>query len=234
QSSTATTPSDIATSENGADKKKTISANIRSCMPLTIAQIKNRVCLIGIIRSIMTQETCITYTIEDGTGSIEIRQWFGIANQVESNIKHDVMLDPKVHPRDIYVKIYGRLQSFYDRISCVSHAIIPITNANEISFHFLNIIYTHLVLEKKPSWCSNNNPLPSFTTHTISRNNINSIVKHAIKVCGDEELGSHISSVISHLKDMFNEIEVLKSLDELAEDGQIYSLTEEYIQLVNF
>lgn len=53
-------------------------------------------------------------------------------------------------------------------------------------------------------------------------------------MCGDEELGSHISSVISHLKDMFNEIEVLKSLDELAEDGQIYSLTEEYIQLVNF
>jgi hypothetical protein len=46
----------------------------------------------------MTQETCITYTIEDGTGSIEIRQWFGIVNQVESNTKHDIMLDPKVHP----------------------------------------------------------------------------------------------------------------------------------------
>ena len=81
---------------------------------------------------------------------------------------------------------------------------------------------------------SNNIYLPSFTTYKISNNNINSIVKHAIKVCGDEDSGSHISSVISHLKNMFNETEILKSLDELAEDGQIYSLTGEYIQLVNF
>lgn len=46
----------------------------------------------------MTQETCITYTIEDGTGSIEIRQWREIINQVESNTEHDNMLDPEVHP----------------------------------------------------------------------------------------------------------------------------------------
>ena len=50
--------------------------------------------------------------------------------------------------RDIYVKMYGRLQSFYDRMSCVAHGIAPITNANEISFHFLSAIHVHLVLEK--------------------------------------------------------------------------------------
>ncbi|KAI8645577.1 hypothetical protein BD408DRAFT_411678 [Parasitella parasitica] len=173
------------------------------------------------------QQSYNTYMIEDGTGSIDIKQWNmleaeGLAQQAELN-------SPEMQTCDVYVKVFGRLQSFSDRMYCVSHSIIRIENGNEVSFHFLNALHAHLemTIEKKPSFSP-------FFSHQIGRNNINSIVKRAIKVCGDEEAGSHISNIISHLKNMFTEAEVLKSLDELADDGQIYSLSDEYIHLVNF
>lgn len=52
-------------------------------------------------------------------------------------------------------------------------------------------------------------------------------------MCGDEEVGSHVSTIINHLKNLFDETQVLRSLNELAEEGQIYRLINEYVQLVD-
>ncbi|CEP14783.1 hypothetical protein [Parasitella parasitica] len=224
-------PSSIATNnfsyETDAYKGKKVSANIRACIPLTIAQIKRRVKPADNRLLLEEQQSCVTYIIEDGTGSIEIKQWNSLGdNDLAQEVKPILQ---GAQPHDVYVKVFGRLQLFSDRISCVSHSIVCIEDCNEVSFHFLDALNAHLEMttEKKRA-------APPCPIHQIGRNNINSIVKRAIKVCGDEEAGSHISNIISHLNNMFTETEIFKSLDELADNGQIYSLNDDFIHLVNF
>lgn len=49
---------------------------------------------------------------------------------------------------DMYVRIYGRLNNFNNRINCVAFSIRPVTDFNEISYHFLDAIHTHLTFTK--------------------------------------------------------------------------------------
>ncbi|GAN07017.1 replication protein A 32 kDa subunit isoform X2 [Mucor ambiguus] len=207
-------------------------------MPLTIGLIKKHICIIGVIRAILVKQTSVSYTIEDGTGAIDIRQWddaVGSSAFTETEKSMDAN-EADVYPRDIYVKVYGRIQSYSDRIFYISFKTVPIKDFNEITFHYLDAIHVYLestAIKNKTCLSSSNIQLSNSPFHKISRNNINGIVKRAIKVCGDEEVGSHISSIINHLKNMFDETQVMRSLNELAEEGQIYSLMDEYVQLVD-
>ncbi|CAO3623303.1 unnamed protein product [Mucor fragilis] len=235
--------------ENAKDKK--VLTHNRSCMPLTTALIKKQVkpvderfmlkgkeltdvCIVGVIRAIMVQQASVSYTIEDGTGAVDIRQWNDESlNKNEESVNADTA---EVYPRDIYIKVYGRLQSYSDRIFCVSFKTMRIEDSNEITFHYLDTIQAYLELtanKSKPSLSSSNIQLSNPSLHKISQSNINGIVKRAIKVCGDEEVGSHVSTIINHLKNLFDETQVLRSLNELAEEGQIYRLINEYVQLVD-
>lgn len=49
---------------------------------------------------------------------------------------------------DTYVRVNGRLNAFGNRVTVVSHAIRRITDFNEITFHYLDAIHTHLTLVK--------------------------------------------------------------------------------------
>ncbi|KAL7318305.1 DNA-directed RNA polymerase I subunit rpa2 [Mucor circinelloides] len=239
---------------DGNTKGKKMLVHVRSCMPLTIALIKNHVqpveerfmlkdkeltdiCIIGVIRAITVQQASVSYTIEDGTGAIDVKQWndpMGTAsyNETEESVNANTA---EVYPSGIYIKVLGRIQSYSDRMFCVSLKTEPINDLNEVSFHYLSAIQAYLELTViKPSLSSSNIQFPRPLLHKISKNNINGIVKRAIKLCGDDEVGSHISTIMSHLKNMFDETQILKSLSELADEGQIYSLTEEYVQLVDF
>ncbi|KAF1804685.1 hypothetical protein V8B55DRAFT_1562948 [Mucor lusitanicus] len=245
-------------SEEETKGKKVLALN-KSCMPLTIGLIKNHVqpmdekfmlrdkeltnasiCIVGVIRTVLVQETSVSYTIEDGTGAIDVRQW----NDTEyssSLSETGKVVDANtvgVYPRDIYVIVYGRLQSYSDRIYCVSFKTKPVENFNEVTFHYLDAVHAYLELtadkkNKSPSLSSSTIQLPALALHKISKGNISGIVKRAIKVCGDEEAGSHISSIIDHLKNVLDETQVIRCLNELAEEGQIYSLMEDYVQLVD-
>ncbi|KAL9537552.1 hypothetical protein MBANPS3_011672 [Mucor bainieri] len=247
-----------SSSNEDAKGKKVLALN-RSCIPLTIGLIKKHVqpvderfmlrgteltdasaiqtvCIIGAIRDILVQESSVSYTIEDGTGAIDIRQWKD-APFTETNEERVCANTAEVYPRDIYIKVYGRIQSYSDRIFFVSFKTTPIKDFNEITFHYLDSIHAYLQLtaikKNKPSLSSSSIQLANPPLHKISKNNINGIVKRAIKVCGDEEVGSHISSIIDHLKNLFDETQVMRCLNELAEEGQIYSLMEDYVQLVD-
>ncbi|KAK4519942.1 Vacuolar-sorting protein SNF7 [Mucor velutinosus] len=193
-----------------------------------------QICIIGVIRAIVVQQASVSYTIEDGTGAIDIKHWNdAVGSATEESVNANTA---QVFPRNIYVKVHGRIQSYSDRLFCVSFKTVPIEDSNEITFHYLDAIQAYLELiaiKNKPSLSSNNTQLSNPPLYKISRNNINSIVKRAIKVCGDEEVGSHISSIVDHLKNLLDERQILRSLNELAEEGQIYSLMEEYVQLVD-
>lgn len=49
---------------------------------------------------------------------------------------------------DTYVRVNGRINSFSNRVSVVGHSIRPITDFNEITYHLLDTIHTHLTFAK--------------------------------------------------------------------------------------
>ena len=52
---------------------------------------------------------------------------------------------------DTYVRINGRLNSFGNRVSVVGHSMRPVKDFNEVTYHFLDAIHTHLKFVKPDS-----------------------------------------------------------------------------------
>jgi len=99
----------------------------------------NQITIIGQIQKITSQMTHINYILNDGTGSMEVRQW------IDPEDKSDFTASSRAKLREnVYVRDIGQLRSFQDQRSVVVFRIIPIENYNEVVFHFLEVLYVSL------------------------------------------------------------------------------------------
>ena len=106
-----------------------------------------QITFVGQIRNITTQATNITYKVDDGTGTIEVKQW----------IDNEAITDPmdtdstKVKlAENGYCRIWGRLKAFGNKRHVGAHVIRPITDLNEINYHLLEATYVHLFFARGP------------------------------------------------------------------------------------
>lgn len=104
----------------------------------------SQVTFVGQIRNISTQTTNITYRLDDGTGTFEVKQW----------IDSDAMADETTHASKLsentYARVFGKLKSFGKR-HVASHVIRPITDYNEINYHLLEATAVHLHFSRGPA-----------------------------------------------------------------------------------
>ncbi|KAI7883523.1 nucleic acid-binding protein [Lichtheimia hyalospora FSU 10163] len=95
---------------------------------------------IGVIRSCESSSTGYTYTVEDGTGSIRVRQW---DTEEEEDIHH---VNPfRQVEEGMYVRVYGRIHRYGDKTNCLAFALRSITNFNELTFHCMDAILAHIL-----------------------------------------------------------------------------------------
>jgi replication factor A2 len=102
-----------------------------------------KVTFVAIVRKESEQSTNIAYTMEDGTGSIDVRQWLE-QNHEESPAEKE----KRAQIMSNYVRVVGRLTQFNNKTHVVAFQIRPIKNGNEISHHFLEAMLTHLQFTK--------------------------------------------------------------------------------------
>ncbi|KAI8997327.1 hypothetical protein BDB01DRAFT_713121 [Pilobolus umbonatus] len=165
--------------------------------------------IVGAVRNMQTLETNNVYTVEDGTGLIEVRKWIDQNESGEDmdDIRHNIH----------YVRVYGRLNSFGGRVTVVAFSIRPITDFNEITYHFLDAVFAHLTYSK-----------PS---NSQSSGGINDIVNATIKSYSEEEEGASIDQIIFKLKDRYTEEDIRKSVDFLTLEGHCYFIDgQDYIK----
>uniref|UniRef100_A0A6B2LDB7 Replication protein A C-terminal domain-containing protein n=1 Tax=Arcella intermedia TaxID=1963864 RepID=A0A6B2LDB7_9EUKA len=99
-----------------------------------------QVSVVGLILDDSAQATYLNFTIDDGTGQIDVRIW--IDNE-ESNpyIEH--------HKQEwvagVYVRVVGTIRAFSTKRNIIGHRLIAIEDFNEITFHSLEVLHTHLV-----------------------------------------------------------------------------------------
>ena len=101
--------------------------------------------VIGVIRHVAEHATSVIYTIEDGSGKIDLRQWLDTAG-VGGTASFDANASARrAQLREgIYVRAVGTLRSFQDHRSVSINFIRPIEDFNEITFHFLECVHSHL------------------------------------------------------------------------------------------
>lgn len=98
----------------------------------------------GQIRNISAQTTNTTYRLDDGTGSIEVKQW------VDSEAVEPANSTKAKLTEGTYCRAWGKLKSFGDRRSMGAQIIRPIEDLNEISYHLLEATAVHLYFTRGP------------------------------------------------------------------------------------
>ena len=106
----------------------------------------HQVSFVGQIRNISTQTTNITYKLDDGTGTVEVKQW------VDADTQHTMDIDsgptkPKIVENE-WARVWGKLKAFNNKRHVGAHVIRPVTDKMEITYHLLEATYVHLYFTK--------------------------------------------------------------------------------------
>ncbi|KAF2030164.1 replication protein-like protein A 32 kDa subunit, partial [Setomelanomma holmii] len=99
---------------------------------------------VGQIRNISTQTTNTTYRLDDGTGSIEVKQWVDSDAVDHTNPTKAKLIE------GAYCRAWGKLKSFNDRRSVGAQIIRPVEDMNEVSYHLLEATSVHLYFMRGP------------------------------------------------------------------------------------
>ncbi|KAF1956261.1 replication protein A, subunit RPA32 [Byssothecium circinans] len=98
---------------------------------------------VGQIRNIASQTTHITYKLDDGTGSIEVKQWNDTDAVVQNPSKARLV-------EGMYCRAWGKVKGFHDRKFVAAQILRPIDDNNEISYHMLEATAVHLFFSRGP------------------------------------------------------------------------------------
>jgi replication factor A2 len=135
----------------------TSDKNRQSLIPVTIKQLKNalagtngengftldgrdlhQVTVVGLIMHADEQQTNLQYQIDDGTDTIMVKKW------TDADAPDDEAERRALCKEGAYVRVIGQLRSFNHAKNIVAYSIEPITDFNEYTFHFLEVVHTHL------------------------------------------------------------------------------------------
>lgn len=230
---------------NSASGRPRRSNDEQTIQPVTVAMIMNatpldsdklfqlsdgrkvyHVKVIGAVRSYIDQSTNCLYEIEDGTGLLEVKQW------TDANAECSALTELREQTQrdNIYVRIVGTIQEYNGKKTVLADSIRPLTTGNELTHHFLDVVYAGEKAKRPPVQLSGFGLPASRGAALQSAVPIGGGVRDAvvafIKTYGDpSEEGANILQCIQQLN--YPEHEIRKVIDELSAEGHIYSTIDE-------
>ncbi|KAM3965187.1 replication protein A2 [Aphomia sociella] len=191
------------------------------------------VSVVACIRNIRPQSTKITYTIQDITGRMRAVLWLD-----QDAMEEDDNSAPKVQVND-YVQIYGNVKTNKGKKVLMAFKIMPVTDVNLITFHYLQCINNKVKMEadsKKEKIVSNNvssglpaNSMVGITDNNQSVNGLNARQMMVFNLIRASTLEQGISKddMYTTLKDRMSKTEFEQILDWMCGEGHIYSTIDE-------
>jgi len=98
----------------------------------------NQITFVGAIVSLEVQQTRINMMIADGSGAITVNHFIDDGQQAQTDLKEAT-----------YVRVYGNLRNTGGKM-VTAFRILPLVDCNEINFHMLEVIKTHLFHTRGP------------------------------------------------------------------------------------
>ncbi|XP_030541323.1 replication protein A 32 kDa subunit A-like isoform X2 [Rhodamnia argentea] len=198
------------------------------------------VTLVGMVSEKTERVTDVSFALDDGTGRVECRRWL--------NESSDTKEMEEIHD-GLYVRLVGHLRSSQGKKQLVAFAVRPVTNFDEVTFHFIDCIHQHLQKCRVKGDANAHSQMEDFSTSTPMRNISNgSQVAPTNEISGQlsvdglkgsdqkvleflqqnyaQEKGVHRDEIAQQLKIPVNKI--MESIRTLEEEGLIYSTIDEY------
>jgi len=198
-----------------------------------------QVTFVGSVASVSAQSTInMSLLVDDGTGKVDVKYW------LNDNTNSTGLPDPSSEWKKSqwrigqYIRVIGNLRSFNDKKSVVAYRILPISDFNEITHHFLEVIYVHLQNTRStPMQLSSTNTMaiPS-GTHNYSQPFLNPMMQtgymndlHAQIISAlrsaDSTVGAHVSTLAHQLGRSVDEIK--SAAEFLTTEGHLYSTIDD-------
>ncbi|XP_004498588.1 replication protein A 32 kDa subunit A [Cicer arietinum] len=251
----------MSSQANDSSPAPTKSRDSQGLVPVTVKQISEashsgdeksnfaingvdltNVTLVGMVYEKTVRETDVNFVLDDGTGRIKCRRW---VNETFDTKEMEEILN------GMYVRVYGHLKSFQGVRQLVAFSVRPVTNFDEISFHFIDCIHNHLRTKLKmegitsaqtPSNSSFNTPVKNAinSSQTPSSNpgyaqystdglkDCDKLVIEYLQQHSDmsDERGIHVNELSKELKLPLDKI--MLSLKTLGDDGLVYSTIDDF------
>lgn len=102
----------------------------------------NMISFVGVVRRVDNQTSAVTVTVEDGTGTIDIRKW--IDDKVTLAAQEAEMYAAMENK---YVYVTGALKVFNNKKAIQQAVIREITDHNQVLYHMLYAVSNHLEAE---------------------------------------------------------------------------------------
>ncbi|KAJ6925074.1 replication protein A 32 kDa subunit A-like [Populus alba x Populus x berolinensis] len=196
------------------------------------------VTVVGMVFNKAEKSTDVSFVIDDGTGRIGCRRW------VTENFDK---LEMEAVQDEMYVRVIGHLRVFQDVKQLVAFSVRPVTNFDEITFHFIDCIHSHLQNSKLQGAASTqphmvessmNTPVrngQTFTSNLMSKQfdvdglkDCDQLVLDRLQQSSSigQEKGMHMDELCQQLKLPMEKIK--ESIRSLEDEGLIYSTIDEF------
>lgn len=183
--------------------------------------------IVGAVRSVEDTSTNVMYTLEDGTGLIDVRKWL---DDNECSALQELRQETlKEH---IYLRIIGQVKEYEGKVIVVANSIRPVASGNELTHHMLEVVYCAERYKRGdiviPGRVGSGLGIgvkkvigPEGTND--SANSLKAAVLDIFKNHDDVGSGVHVQVCIDHLNGRFPEAEIRRMIESLSEEGHIYS-----------
>jgi replication factor A2 len=205
--------------------------------------------VIGCVRRVQELPAGILYTIEDGTGSMDIRLWNtgapsgvpGIEDgeETERQITHE----GSSLREGVWVRVSGQLRAFNGKKTIHAYDIQPIEDFNEVIYHMVRCVQFHyyyakgVMVGKDQSYTHEiknaATNVPTSTTNAQQQYLVSGLLPEQKLVldlfssCTSNE-GLHIQDVCRELKSRLKEEETKKIVNWLLDEGHLYSTIDDF------
>ncbi|XP_010525873.1 PREDICTED: replication protein A 32 kDa subunit A [Tarenaya hassleriana] len=190
-----------------------------------------------------TKFTEVSFALDDGTGKIDCKRW---VNEAFDTREMEMVKD------GTYVRLNGHLKSFQGKKQLLVFSVRPITDFNEVTFHYIECIHFYSRNSKSQqvgsvtqspmanssvnaTFQGGSNTIQAASSNHVSsqnegggRKNLDEMILDYLKQpsCTDQQQGIHLDEISQQLKIPKNKLEnVIHSLES---DGLIYSTIDEF------
>lgn len=182
------------------------------------------VTFVGAIRNVQMQATNQKFSIEDGTGGIEVRTW---------NTEGKPVAQMEI---DSYVRVVGAIKSINEKKYVAANHMRPISDMNEVNYHFLDSVNVHLQLTRAPLQSESKSGL--FHSDDGISGNADSAIRDdiahlsplyqriilAILAAPQTNEGIHINTIANE----FPDIDLVAAVADLSAEGVLYTTIDDY------
>eukprot|EP00127_Corallochytrium_limacisporum_P004270 Clim_evm215s157 gene=Clim_evmTU215s157 len=226
-------------------KKESSESNL---FMATTGQELNEVRIVACLRAKSTKSaTRVMYGIEDGTGFLDCMHWIDDSDKDDHQSRSFDSLK-----EGSYVRVSGGLRDFNGKITLNSHKIESITDMNEVTYHMVSVAHAIKINKsgmQNATVGQKGLPFHAGTGATLAataggvrqmevdeqpmdptEKRIADFIKSKACDADGQPLGDHpgvsVSDIAEHLG--IKEPETTKILNQMAEDGNIYSTMDEF------